>query len=137
MRPVFVYTADHVRAHVFLCMLAYYLEWHLRKKWAPMLFEDDDRAVARAQRTSPMAKADVSDAAKRKARRKITATGQPVHSLRTLLDDLATLTRNEVTLPGGAGQSFTIFARPTSLQAEALQRLGIEPTEGDSSSATG
>ena len=137
VRPVFVYTADHVRAHVFLCMLAYYLEWNLRQKWAPMLFEDDDRAAARAQRASPVAKADVSDAAKTKARRKITATGHPVHSLRTLLDDLATLTRNEVTLPGGASQPFTLYASPTSLQTEAFQRLGIEPAEGDSSSATG
>ena len=137
VRPVFVQTADHVRAHVFLCMLAYYLEWHLRQKWAPMLFEGDDRAAGRAQRASPVAKADVSDAAKRTARRTSTATGQPVHSLRTLLDDLATLTRNEVTLPGGAGQPFTLFARPTSLQTEAFQRLGIEPTASDSGSATG
>ncbi len=87
--------------HMRLCMLAYDLEWHLRQKWAPTLFEDDDRAAARAQRTSPAAKAGVPDAARRKARRKITATGQPLHRLRTLLDDLATLTRNEFTLPGG------------------------------------
>ena len=134
---MFVHTADHVRAHVFLCMLAYYLEWNLRQKWAPMLFEDDDRAAARAQRASPVAKADASDAAKTKARRKITATGQPVHGLRTLLDDRATLTRNEFTLPGGGGQPFTSFARPTFLQTEAFQRLGIEPADGDSRSATG
>ena len=137
VRPVFVYSADQVRAHVFLCMLAYYLEWHLRQKWAPLLFEDDDRAAARAQRTSPVAKAEVSDAAKRKAHRKITATGQAVHSLRTLLTDLATLTRNEVTLPGGSGQPLILFARPTSLQAEAFQHLGIEPAESESSKATG
>ena len=68
VRPVFVYTADHVRAHVFLCMLAYYLEWNLRQKWAPMLFEDDDRAAARAQRASPVAIADVSDAARAKGK---------------------------------------------------------------------
>ena len=118
-------------------MLAYHLEWNLRQKWAPMLFEEDDRAAARAQRASPVAKADVSDAAKTKARRKNTATGQPVHSLRTQLDDLATLTRNEVTLPRGAGQPFTSFARPTFPRTEAFQRPGFEPAESDSSSATG
>ncbi len=137
VRPVFVYTADHVRAHVFLCMLAYYLEWHLRQKWAPLLFEDNHRATARARRTSPVAMADVSDAAKRMARRKVTATGQTVHSLRTLRSDLATLTRNEVTLPGGSGQPNILFAKPTPLQAEAFQRLRIEPAQSESSSATG
>ena len=137
LRPAFVYTDDHVRAHVFLCMLAYYLEWHLRQQWAPMLFEDDNRAAASAQGAPTVALADDSEAAKRKARRKITATGRPVHGLRNLLDDLATLTRNEVTLPGGSGQPFILFARPTPLQAEAFQHLGIEPTEGESGSATG
>ena len=137
VRPMVVYTADHVRAHVFLCMLAYYLEWNLRRKWAPMLFQDDDPAAAQAQRASPVAKAEVSEAARRKASRKITATGQPVHSLRTLLDDLATLTWNEAILPGGSGQPFTLFANPTPLQAEAFRRLGIEPEESDSSRATG
>ena len=137
VRPVFVYTADHVRAHVFLCMLAYYLEWHLRQKWAPMLFEDDDRAAARVQRTSPVAKADVSDGAKRKARRKITATGQPVHSLRTLLDDLATLTRIEVT-PPRRGWPTLRHIRNTDIPAgRSLAAPRIEPAEGDSSSATG
>ena len=101
MGPVTVYTAGHVRAHLFLHMLAYDLEWRLRQKWAPMLFEDDDRAAARARRASPVEKAEVPDAARRQARRKITATGQTVHSLRTLLDDLATLTGNEDSLPGG------------------------------------
>ena len=67
VRPIYVYSADHVRAHVFLCMLAYYLEWHLRKRLAPKLFEDDDPEGATAQRTTPVQKAEVSDRAKRKA----------------------------------------------------------------------
>ena len=67
LRPVFHWTAPRVRAHVLLCMLAYYLEWHMRQPLAPMLFDDHDRAAAEAERTSPVAKAKVSKAAYRKA----------------------------------------------------------------------
>ncbi len=77
VRPIYVYSADHVRAHVFLCMLAYYLEWHLRKRLAPLLFEDDDREGATAQRKTPVQKAEGSERAKRKAATKTTETGLP------------------------------------------------------------
>ena len=80
-RPVHVYSEDHVRAHVFLCVLAFYVEWHLRRRLAPLLFEDDDREGARAQRTSPVAPAKVSESAKLKADTKLTSDGLPVHSL--------------------------------------------------------
>ena len=99
VRPVFVYTPDHVRAHVFLCMLAHYVQWHMRQRLAPLLFEDDDRPAARAARNSPVEPATVSPRAKAKADTRRTPDGYPVHSFRTLLDDLATLTLNEVTLP--------------------------------------
>ncbi len=95
VRPVYVYNADRVRAHLFLCMLAYYVEWHLRRRLAPLLFEDDDRQQARAKRTSPVQPARISDRAKAKADTKTTAEGFPVHSLKTLLADLATLTLNQ------------------------------------------
>ena len=137
VRPDFVFTDDPVRAHVFPCMLARYLEWHSRQKWAPLLFKDDNRAAARARSTSPVAKADIWDAARRKPRRKITAAGQSALRLRTLLKDLAALTRNEVTLSGGSGQPFILFAGPTRPQAEAFQRLVIESAESESGSATG
>ncbi len=127
VRPIYVYSADHVRAHVFLCMLAYYLEWHLRKRLAPLLFEDDDREGATAQRKTPVQKAEVSERAKRKAATKTTETGLPAHSLRTMLQDLGNLTCNEATLPGQPNHPFTIIAKPTPLQAEAFQRLGVEP----------
>ncbi len=127
VRPIYVYSADHVRAHVFLCMLAYYLEWHLRKRLAPMLFEDDDPEGATAQRKTPVQRAEVSERAKQKAATKITETGLPAHSLRTMLQDLGNLTCNEATLPGQPIHPFTIIAQPTPLQAEAFQRVGVEP----------
>ena len=125
VRPVFHYAGDRVRAHVFLCMLAYYLEWQMRQALAPILFDDHDRAAARAQRTSPVAKAEVSPAAKRKHETKRTDDGLPVHSFRSLLADLATLTRNQVRL--GKGETFTMLATPTKLQQHAFNLLGVTP----------
>ena len=125
VRPVFHWVEDRVRAHVFLCMLAYYLEWHMRKLLAPILFDDHDRAAAEAQRNSPVAKAKPSQAARRKARTKRTDDGWPVHSFRSLLADLATLTRNQVRF--GKGHAATILATPTALQQRAFQLLGVTP----------
>ena len=129
VRPVYVYNADRVRAHVFLCMLAYYVEWHLRRRLAPLLFEDDDRQQARAKRTSPVQPAQISDRAKAKADTKTTAEGFPVHSLKTLLADLATLTLNQVTLPTNPDQGFPMIAQPTPLQRKAFELLEVEPAK--------
>jgi transposase len=125
VRPVFHYAGDRVRAHVFLCMLAYYLEWHMRQALAPILFDDHDRAAANAQRTSPVAKAKVSPAARRKHNTKLTDDGMPVHSFRSLLADLATLTRNHVRL--GKADTFSLLATPTTLQQRAFNLLGLTP----------
>ena len=129
IRPVHVYSEDHVRAHVFLCMLAYHVEWHMRRRLAPILFEDDDREGARAQRSSPMEKAEVSESAKAKADTKRTPDGLPVHSFTTLLADLATLTLNEVTLPGSPDHAFPLMAKPTELQSRAFELLDIDPAK--------
>src|ERR1700751_3304797 len=130
LRPVFHWTAPRVRAHVLLCMLAYYLQWHMRRSLAPMLFDDPDPAAAAAQRASPVAKAEPSPAARRKAARKRTdpADGEPlpVHSFHTLLGDLATLTRNVVRL--GRDHLTAILATPTRTQHRALDLLGVIPT---------
>lgn len=127
LRPVFHWTAPRVRAHVLLCMLAYYLEWHMRQSLAPILFDDHDPAGRDAQRTSPVAKATPSLAARRKAARKRTdpADGEPlpVHSFRTLLADLATLTRNVVRL--GRDKVNILFASPTKMQRRAFDMLGV------------
>jgi hypothetical protein len=126
LRPVFHWTAPRVRAHVLLCMLAYYVEWHLRQCLAPLLFNDHDAAARDAQRTSPVAKARASPAARAKAASKHTdgADGAvlPVQSLRALLADLATLTRNVVRI--GQGRVSVLLASPTPLQRRALDLLG-------------
>ena len=127
VRPVFVHTPDHVRAHVFLCMLAYYLQWNLRQRLAPLLFEDDDRSAARASRSSPVEPARVSESATNKASSRKTPDGLPVHGLSTLLADLATLTLNEVTLPGSPHSAFPLVARPTQLQQRAFELLDVQP----------
>jgi Transposase DDE domain len=128
LRPVFHWTAGRVRAHVLLCMLAYYLEWHMRQKLAPLLFDDHDRPAAEAQRTSPVAKAEPSPAARRKAASKHTApmggVVLPVHGFRTLLNDLATLTRNVICFGGEKLSIVTTI--PTELQRRALDLMGAD-----------
>jgi len=123
VRPIHHRRAGRVRAHVFLCLLAYYVQWHLRRALAPLLFDDHDRAAAAAARPSPVAAARVSPAAAAKAQTRRTDAGQPVHSWRTLLADLATLTRNTVHL--GDAPPITMLARPTPLQADVFHRLGL------------
>ena len=103
-------------------MLAYYVEWHMRQALAPMLFDDQDREGAQALRTSIVAPAQRSASAQHKAVSKQTADGLPVHSFRTLLSDLATLTRNRVRL---GEQSFEMLATPTEVQQRALQLLHV------------
>lgn len=125
VRPVFHRTPERVRAHVLLCMLAYYVEWHMRARLAPMLFDDEDREAGEAVRASIVAPARSSDTAQAKARTKRTAEGDPVHSFRTLLDTLATITRNTVVprLPGA--EPFEVITRPTPIQDQAFTHLGV------------
>jgi Transposase DDE domain len=124
IRPIYHWVSPRVRAHVFLCMLAYHLEWHMRQALAPMLFDDHNRAAGEALRSSPVAKAEPSPAAKRKARKKRTDDGLLVHSFRTLLDDLATLTRNTVAY--GKAPAVTLLARSTEIQQRAFELLGVK-----------
>jgi Transposase DDE domain len=126
IRPVHHRLAGRVRAHVFLCMLAYYVQWHMRRTLVPLLFEDHDRTAAAASRASPVARADVSPAARAKARARKTEDGQPVHSFRTLLADLATLTRNTVRF--GDALPMTVLSRPTPIQQRACELLGTALT---------
>ena len=125
VRPVFHRTAERVRAHVLVCMLACYVEWHMRRRLAPLVFDDGDRAGAEAARPGVVAPARVSESARRKAHRKRTDDGRPVHSFRTLLGDLATVTKNRVAprLPGA--EPFELLTRPTELQREAFRLLGV------------
>ena len=121
--PIYHWTNDRVRAHVFLCLLAYYVEWHMRRRLAPLLFDDHDPAGA--PRSSVVAPAKVSRAARKKAQTKQTPDGQPVHSFRSLLENLATIVRNQVAPKIPGARPFTIVTRPTPLQQQALDRLGV------------
>jgi transposase len=125
IRPIFHWLDDRIRAHVFLCMLAYYVEWHMRKKLAPLLFDDHERDEAERMRASIVQPAPRSDAAQAKDKTKQTDDGLPVHSFRTLLDDLGTLARNRVRVRGETGSEFYELTQPTTLQQRALDMLGI------------
>jgi hypothetical protein len=124
VRPIHHRLAERVRAHVFLCMLAYYVEWHLRQAWAPLLFAEDDRADAARRRGSPVTPATRSASAEDKAFTKKTLTGQTVHHFRGLLDHLATLTQNTIQ-PAGGLPTFDRLTTPTDLQRRAFDLLEI------------
>ena len=125
IRPIYHWTEPRVRAHVLLCMLAFYVEFHMRRALAPILFEDHDRDAAAAERKSIVAPAERSPAAKRKVATRRTDDGLPVHSFRSLLDDLATLCLNKLSLPSNPSYRFDMPTTPTPLQARALELLGV------------
>jgi len=129
LRPIHHWLAPRVRAHVFLCMLACHVEWHMRERLKPILFDDDDPAAAARERTSIVAPAQPSPAALRKRASKLTANGGPVHSFHSLLRDLATCTLNEMTTTLNAAYSFTLVATPTPIQARAFRLLDVDPTK--------
>ena len=124
VRPIFHWREDRVRAHLLLCLLAAYVRWHLETAWAPLLFRDE----APPGREHPVGPPGRSESARHKDGRHVTADGFPVHSFRTLLAELATLTRNRV-VPTGADEAaaFDILAEPTPLQARAFELLKVSP----------
>ena len=123
IRPIRHRRDDRVRAHAFLCLLAYYLEWHLRKAWAQLLFVDEQPPLA----ADPVAGAERSPAAKRKASTQKTARGDTCHSFPSLLAELALIVRDTNRIPQ-TGATFTKTTRPTTTQARALQLAGANPT---------
>jgi hypothetical protein len=122
IRPIHHHLEDRVRAHVLICMLAYYLTWHLKAAWRPLLFTDEDRPI----NPDPVAKAVRSPAAEQKAQTKRTSSGEPCHSYRTLLAELATQTRNTTRLAGST-TTFNKLTQPTPLQAHALELTANAP----------
>jgi len=124
VEPIRHRRGDRIRAHVFLCMLAHYVRKHMEQALAPMLFTDHDPEGAEARRDSIVAPARRSEATERKVRRRATDDGLPVRSLRTLLADLSTLTRNETRVEG-TEITFEKYARPTPLQEKAFELLGV------------
>jgi hypothetical protein len=125
VRPIHHRRPHRVRSHVFLCMLAYYVEWHMRQALKPLLFDDHDKAAADAARRSIVAKAKRSQAADRKALTKRTDDGLAVHSFRSLLSDLATVTQNTMAMVGEPGTAFVLYPQLTAVQARAFQLLEV------------
>ncbi len=127
IRPIFHWASPRVKAHVFLCMLAYHVEHHLRTRLAPLLYDDTDRETAARMRNSVVAKAQRSPSAQRKDTTGLTEDGLPVQSFQGLLGDLATYCRMQATTPLNAKYVFTLYSRPTATQQRAFDLLGIKP----------
>ncbi len=123
VRPIHHRLETRVRAHIFLCMLAYYVEWHLLEAWRPMLFADEDQA-AKANR-DPVAPAERSEEALQKVSTHALPDGTPAHSFRTLLEDLSSIVRNTCRTPGPLERTgpFDLLTTPTRLQRRALELI--------------
>jgi hypothetical protein len=127
VRPIHHWLASRVRAHVFLCMLACHVEWHMRERLKPILFDDDDPVAAARERASIVASAQPSPAALSKRAGKLTPEGGSVHSFQSLLRDLSTCTLNWMTTTLNEAYSFPLVATPTAVQARAFALLGVNP----------
>jgi transposase len=125
VRPIHHRLPDRVRAHILLCMLAYYVEWHMRQLLAPLLFDDHDKPQARVARVSVVAAAQRSAVALRKAATKKTDDGFPVHSFQTLLGDMATIAKNRIRPTDKKIPVFDMLTTPTALQQRAFDLLGV------------
>jgi hypothetical protein len=125
VRPIHHHKADRVRAHVLVCMLAYYVEWHMRQRLAPMLFDEHDKRSADIQRGSIVAPARRSPRTESKARTKRTEDGGPVESFQSLLANLATIVKNKNRPRASEAPVFEIITTPTPRQQQALDLLGV------------
>jgi len=125
IRPINHRLAERVRSHVFICMLAYYVEWHMRGKLKPVLFDDTDVQRMEKERISAVAPRERSPKAKRKANSKSMEQGLPAQSFRTLLKDLGTLTKNWMATKNDARIGFVLYTNPTPLQAKVFELLGV------------
>jgi transposase len=130
VRPIYHRTEDHVRAHIFVCVLAYYVEWHMRKALAPLLFDDEDLDEHRKRR-DPVKSPKPSASAKRKKTIHLTADGLEIHSFQTLLAELATRCRNWCrTKSDQTGPRFYQLTEPSPLQKRAFELLELYPVNG-------
>ena len=125
VRPIYHWKDDRIRAHVFLCMLAYYVEWHMRRKLAELLFDDHEREAAEKTRQSIVQRAPRSEAAKHKEQERRTEDNFPVQSFQCLLKDLATVCKHQVCWRSSPENAFYRLTIPTPLQRHALGLLGL------------
>lgn len=127
LRPIYHRNEDRIRSHVFICMLAYYVEWHMREKLRPVLFADDDRESAAADRKSIVAPAQRSTSANRKDATRRTRDDHPVQSFHDILQDLGTLCRNRIRIPEYDSE-FDKLTQATEYQQHVLKLLGVTAT---------
>jgi hypothetical protein len=127
IRPIRHWNEERVRAHVFLCMLAYHVEWHLRDALAPLLFHDTDLAAAKGERPSPVAKTQPSESVKTKKTTKRSADGQRVMSFASLIAHLGTFVRNTIRVQSRQEHPLTLYSQATPLQEAAFKLLKIDP----------
>src|SRR5262249_12737522 len=123
VRPIYHWLSTRVKAHVFLCMLAYYVEHHMGLALAPLLFADHE--PNNRERTSIVRPATPSHAAKSKIARRQTVDGTPIMAWHDLIANLGTLTLNEVALPMAPDQTLHMLARPTAAQEQVFALLGV------------
>ena len=129
IRPIRHRAETRVRSHLFLCLLAYYLQWHLRRALAPLLFDDEDLDVHRARR-DPVLKAESSASAKRKKTKRETEDGLPLHSFKTLMAEMATRARHQCrTASDPDGPTLQRLTEPTTLQRRALELVKVFPVD--------
>ncbi len=134
VRPIRHRKPDRVRAHLLLCLLAYYVEWHLRRALAPLLFEDEDLAGWQARR-DPVAAAKPRESVQAKKNARTTSDGLQLHSFSTLLQALATRCRHQCRLHGDAdGPTLERLTEPSALQQRALELVSAFPVESNSKS---
>jgi transposase len=124
LRPIYHHNEDRIRAHVFICMLAYYVEWHMRERLRAILFADNDRSSAAASRESIVAPAQRSESAKRKDGNRRTDDGHPVQSFHDILKDLGTLCRNRIRISEYDAE-YDKLTNPTPYQKHVLGLLGV------------
>ena len=125
VRPIFHSDEEMVRAHIFICMLGYYVDWHLREALAPMLFAEEDREAAEAKRENIVAPAQRSEATLSKVGSKVDWQGRPVHSLGTLLGHLSSMVSSTFRPNLEGARTFEKITRPTPDQARAFELLGV------------
>jgi len=125
VRPIHHRTKDRVKAHIFLCTLAYYVEWHMREALTPLLFDDEELPLSRKTR-DPVKPAEASSSAKKKKTTKLTRDGLPVQSFSTLLANLGTRCKNRCRMVlDSLAPTFTLLTDPTPIQERALALLGL------------
>ena len=127
IRPIYHRLTDRVKSHVFLCMLAYYVEWQMKQKLAPLLFAEEDREGAEEERQDIVSPAVPSEATRKKAGTHRTSEGLSVQTFGGLLENLGTLVKNVMQTGKDEAARFTMLTASTPLQQKALELLGVSP----------